>query len=388
MIPKIRLRGYTEHSNVSILSSQGGSQGPVFKVTIRLPQHVLEELEEETELFNYDLEPPRTPKIRPKPSIASHEDDEDTIFARRTTPKIHPSSHEDEDDVNYKELLRLDQELNKVLQQPIKKEPASQKEKYHGYRPIPKNIIPLIEKELARLNPDDSDELGIIDKIVFSLKDPLAASKIRLPVKSSKCIHFECFDFENFCVFNKIPKGIQNLLKKDIAKRNYQKLAFEKRRGLRQTTRNQNQDSDVVKIILSPKSFHQNAPKYKCPLCDRQFALHELIVDDSYNYFVRNTPQETERIEILDMKQYKIVDEMRSKSVTADEEVIVLSSDEDDMVPTYPRLSTTPAAETTFEDSENELFNDGLDEELLNLGSNDNAYFKGSGSWEDPLTLD
>ncbi|KAK6459406.1 uncharacterized protein RJT20DRAFT_15748 [Scheffersomyces xylosifermentans] len=271
------------------------------------------------------------------------------------------------------------------------------------YKQVPKNILPMIERELGDLN----DDFAVVDKIVFSLMDPLGASRIKLPVKSNRCIHFECFDFENFCIFNKIPPGIQKVIKKDLSKKNYQKLVEAKMKDQNKSK----PDNDYITIISDPKAYTARfiapvSPIYKCPLCDRAFPLHELSISDAYNYFVKTTPKEAQRVELLDMNRFKVLVDTRA-SEGVEDEVIVLSSDSEDeeiikagkssMSPAngyelydiYDKYISNALNDDVETDEDDGLLDDGLDEEIVRLSNSDyGKYTRGGSSWDDPLTID
>ncbi|KAK6199441.1 uncharacterized protein RJT21DRAFT_46761 [Scheffersomyces amazonensis] len=342
--------------------------------------------------------------------------------------------------------------------------PKSKEPDLSAYKPVPPNIKPLLQVELGRLNAfnegDQSqsteDELLVAEKLIFTLKDPLSATKIKLPIKSRFCIHFECFDFDTFCIFNKIPFHIQSLLKHDLSKKNllrkkYAQAANNKNnnssRNVNGQHKNQNSRdhrtssnlnphtslpppgilssaSDYVRLIENPVSSipirnlpppSPSVPVYKCPLCDTKFYLNDLLISDSYNYFVKSTPKETEKIELFEMRLYKIIDDSTTASKRAsegveDENIIILSDDEDEDDDDRPLAAVKRETKSApvqrkpyYNDDETDEFNDSLDEELLALG---NAYFnplqsgsnpslnkkysagKGMGSWDDPVTLD
>ncbi|ABN68016.2 zinc finger protein, MIZ type [Scheffersomyces stipitis CBS 6054] len=263
-----------------------------------------------------------------------------------------------------------------------------------GYKPVPKHILPMIEQEIGAMN----DEFAIVDKFIFSLKDPLGASKIKLPVKSMYCIHFECFDFNNFCLFNKIPPGVKLLVKKDLAKKSFESIKLRKRV-------HKEVKSEYVTIISDPKAYTAKfiapmGPIYKCPICDRSFPLSELVMGDAYNYFVKSTPVDAERVELLDMNRYKVLDDKRIPKAV-EEEIIVLSDDDDDnnngiVNANYDDKVNANQADTVglaslqnlSYDSGDDLFDDGLDEEILNLSESDYQRFGQGSSYDDPVTID
>lgn len=301
------------------------------------------------------------------------------------------------------------------------------------YRTIPKNLTEIIKKELT----NDDEDIGMIEKMIFTLKDPLSAIKISLPVKASICMHFECFDFETFCIFNKIPEGIKYVTRKDLVKKNYEMKKYDKERNeLREKLRQQPRNSRSINLQLqklqrnltipaytakfNPYSFPSpKVPSYKCPICDRLFALHQLYISDAYNFFVKTTPLDINRVELVDMIKYRILDDRPASMIPLgkngggeEEEIIVLSDEEDDEFDSdsnrngnrngngngngiHGNGSGTGTGTGTVKesnrhtpnklynrDNSEDIFDDGLDQELLSLGT------KGIGSWDDPVTLD
>ncbi|KAK6463588.1 hypothetical protein DFJ63DRAFT_125695 [Scheffersomyces coipomensis] len=413
---------------------------------------------------------------------------------------------------------------------PVKK-PVSQGPELSGYKPVPSNIAPILQYELNKLNSFDDatqsqnpDEIMVAEKLIFSLKDPLSATKIKLPVKSSSCIHFECFDFETFCLFNKISSQVQSVLKHDLSRKNFlmkkeqsnlnknkinttpttntntttsntplqlptppqvqrQHHPVPPNRGQSQNNNqfnynnninfNNNNNIDYVRVIENPMPqylpfittntfesystrvnhppntvypyYHPVPPPppppphkpFKCPLCDTKFSLPELSISDSYNYFVKSTPKDTERIELFEMRLYRILDDSNSNSYSkrgssevVEEEIIILSDDDDDqeeaqVTPSKSKHKSSSKSKTNknqdyvkterrqpqefnediplkdlYTQSFNEL-DDGLDDELLSIGiftayrpnlsakkSDNYSSGKGEGSFDDPVTLD
>lgn len=207
-----------------------------------------------------------------------------------------------------------------------------------GYRTIPPNLIIILKREFGLLN-ETAEELSMIEKIIFTLRDPLSTTKIRLPVKAIVCNHFECFDFDNFCLFNHLPTGIKNVLRKDLIKRSNDL----KKRDKKLT--NKNKDLNKMDVISLTKSFiyqpnfntlsnlSNTYPMYKCPICNKSFELNQLFISDIFNYFIKTTPIDIDRIELRDMIKYRIVDDEvtgtnhRNKTEET-EEIILLSDDE------------------------------------------------------------
>lgn len=288
------------------------------------------------------------------------------------------------------DLWSLDQELNKNLleltqalsqdpktaekndQQPPKNESVSDL-----YRTIPQNLRTTIDRELG-------EDLGMIEKMIFTLKDPITATRIRLPVRSTSCAHFECFDFDNFCEFTKIPAGVKAFIRKDLVKRGLELKRYEK---LIQ------KDAGRRKLPPPPQwlqpihhAYLPNIPTYKCPVCDTAFPLHQLYISDVFNFFVKFTPSYVHRIEITDRIKYRIIEDEKEPSTSAAcEDIVVLSDDDDEAeVKTEPTTSnSTYSNHSTSLPLSDDVFDDGLDEQLALLPQE-----QGSGTWNDPVTVD
>lgn len=245
------------------------------------------------------------------------------------------------------------------------------------YRIIPQNLITTIDRELG-------EDLGMIEKMIFTLKDPITATRIRLPVRSTACTHFECFDFDNFCEFTKIPAGVKAFIRKDLVKRSFELKRYEKLIHKDAGRRKPPPPPQWLQPIHH--AYLPNIPTYKCPVCDTAFPLHQLYISDVFNFFVKFTPSYVHRIEITDRIKYRIIeDEKEPSSSAAHEDIVVLSDDDDDAeVKTEPISSnTTYRNHSTSLPFSDDVFDDGLDEQLALISPE-----QGSGSWNDPVTVD
>ncbi|RLV90719.1 hypothetical protein JA1_004407 [Spathaspora sp. JA1] len=393
----------------------------------------------------------------PVQTATSREGSIESSEVRIPTPvHNHPTIQSSSDD----DLSSLDEELNEALQhqaritssnqttpipvlkQEVQKQEQAQELKSNSkakrktppvqptdYKQIPKNILPIVQRELRHL--EDDEEAPIVDKIVFSLKDPLGASKIKLPVRSQQCIHFECFDYENFCIFNKITGSTKELTRKNLIKRNVEKLTQENKPKPPPPTRTVYQPKltsklppnyqPYVKVIDSPYTSKYiapvfNCPTYSCPICDVKFMLSGLMISDSYNYFVKSTPKETERIELIGMEKYRLIDDSIQATIPPEdaEDMIVLSDDdeEDERIRVEEKAaadSAAAAAEATrlwrisaalhsrplynvvYNNYPNRVLNQ-IDELFVDdnnvWGRNEPQYEEHGSSWEDPVVLD
>ena len=290
------------------------------------------------------------------------------------------------------DLWSLDQELNKnllELTQALSQGPKTaekndqnppKNESLDLYRTIPPNLRTTIDRELG-------EDLGMIEKMIFTLKDPITATRIRLPVRSTSCAHFECFDFDNFCEFTKIPAGVKAFIRKDLVKRGLELKRYEK---LIQ------KDAGRRKVPPPPQwlqpihhAYLPNIPTYKCPVCDTAFPLHQLYISDVFNFFVKFTPSYVHRIEITDRIKYRIIEDEKEPSTSAAcEDIVVLSDDDDEAeVKTEPITSNSTHSNhsnhSTSLPFSDDVFDDGLDEQLALLPQE-----QGSGTWNDPVTVD
>lgn len=285
------------------------------------------------------------------------------------------------------------------------------------FRKIPPNLKQMLKEEFGSHQDED---FSIIEKMIFSLRDPLSASKIKLPVKSLMCTHFECFDFDNFCTFNRIPSGVSHVLRKDLYKKAYE---VKKRFKQLEETALESETLKSMNMFLFKKnftyqpnvnelknfvSFPSYYPVYKCPICNLLFELNQLFISDIFNYFIKTTPLHIDRIEMYDMEKYRIVDEtIHPEKKTETEEVVVLSDDEidtRDSVNDDIKLNEMQDGQAPQKGNFDNLLliynqpevNYGLDEETE---EEDRTQFQkpvilqenqsgGCGSWSDPVTID
>lgn len=104
----------------------------------------------------------------------------------------------------------------------------------------------------------------------------------------------------------------------------------------------------------------------------------------------------------MDMVKYKIIDDSKANWANTKshvshepEELVILSDDDDDDDSTAAQHAIHNDEHTQVDpqipESTDDVFNDGLDNELLrlsNLHEHATDSYKGRGSWEDPVTLD
>lgn len=264
-----------------------------------------------------------------------------------------------------------------------------------GYRNIPPNLVNTIQREFNLFfDTGGDDELEVVGKVVFSLKDPYSATKIKLPVKATTCRHFECFDFENFCVFQKMPHGIKNSLKKGLIMKSHESRKLEQL-----FIKQQQQIANGTLLFKAPgliypqfsehgqmffsEIFSRTPPLYKCPLCDEKFALKQLYISDIYNFFVKTTPLHTTRIELVETDRYKILEDDMGDQREDSAECVILSEDDDedetgDSGFQNPKTEPMELANKSFSAED---FNDGLDDVLIKIS-------QGDGTWGNPMTLD
>lgn len=246
-----------------------------------------------------------------------------------------------------------------------------------NYKSVPANIAPILQSELPGFQDEDDDGIKI-ESMIFSLKDPLGGSKIKLPVRSRFCLHFECFDYENFCLFYKIPTSIKDITRKNLIQHNFDELARRKNSSQSSSQGSQKQSgrqatyqqiipyqanfgsdynsplviqqlklSPYVKIVDNPlpgdnytSSFiapgYQSCPFYSCPICSTKFPLNALLISDAFNYFVRITSPLAEGIELVGLEKYRSMGETetnssgRSTAAINDAHVLMISSDDEE----------------------------------------------------------
>ncbi|KAF5208491.1 hypothetical protein EJF18_80307 [Clavispora lusitaniae] len=269
--------------------------------------------------------------------------------------------------------------IHKILPNIYKAVPPRASPAPPGYRNIPPNLVSTIQRELNLFfDTGNDDDLEVVGRVVFSLKDPYSATKIRLPVKATTCRHFECFDFDNFCLFHKLPLGIKGSLKKNLVLKSHDSRKLEQL-----FIRQQQQLASGVLSFSSPglvypqfsehgqmfftEIYNRTPPLYKCPLCDEKFGLKQLYISDIFNFFVKTTPLHTTRIELVESDRYKILEDEVVEPQEKNAEYVVLSGDDSE---------SEPDASMSVDD-----FNDGLDDVLSKIR-------QGDGTWGNPVTLD
>lgn len=268
-----------------------------------------------------------------------------------------------------------------------------------GFRNIPPNLVHAIQRELHFFSDQNNDDdVEVIGKMAFSLKDPIARTKIKLPIKATTCRHFECFDFNNFCLFYGLPPGIKHGLKSSMLMQSKQSRETEAI-----FYKQQSQIAEGKMLLKSPglvfpqfsehgqmfftDVYCRTPPLYKCPLCDEKFGLKQLYISDIFNFFVKTTPAHITRIELVENDRYKIIEEETIEKSEEKHDVVDLDDDDDsteqdevnheiDVKSLKTNGSEIIRMSMTADD-----FNDGLDDVLLGLK-------QGDGSWHHPLTLD
>lgn len=283
-----------------------------------------------------------------------------------------------------------------TLPQPKRNE-LTQELKEQGYRKIPLTYATVMRRELSLFTDLNSEE-DMIEKVIFSLKDPYSGAKVKLPIKATSCKHFECFDFESFCKINigKISFNQRYHLKQELINKNHEARRLErlfqeqhKKQTGNQLPRIQIAQKGKIPIYTYPQYsehgqifhfalYHKTPPLFKCPICDELFGIKQLYISDVFNYFVKGTPKDVDRIELLDMDCYRIIDGEGSSNKKAKEEFIELTDEDLDDEPLTKKAKVEPKSESADD------FNDGLDSMFLKLNDKDS----GRGSWDDPVTLD
>lgn len=374
-------------------------------------------------LWPVDSEKPPFPTSeRPLQSDSQDSDTEselEILEVRHITKKVESDSDSDDS-----ELSSLDDELNNVLAStstnptqtdapqtsPVarniswekmlpniyKRTQARTSPPPPGYRNIPPNLVNTIQRELNLFfDTGGDDELEVVGKLVFSLKDPYSATKIKLPVKATTCRHFECFDLANFCLFHKLPTGVRHSLKKSLILKSHESRKLEQL-----FLKQQQQIANGSLLFKSPgiiyplfsehgqmffsEIFSRTPPLYKCPLCDEKFALKQLYISDIFNFFVKTTPLQTTRIELVEADRYKILEAEFTDQREETAETVELSEEEEEEeedaekkeAAVFPKQEIDNGSKSFSED-----FNDGLDDVLIKMS-------QGDGTWDNPMTLD
>ncbi|GEQ69143.1 hypothetical protein JCM33374_g2814 [Metschnikowia sp. JCM 33374] len=281
-----------------------------------------------------------------------------------------------------------------------------------GYRNIPPNLVYAIHREL-NMSSDSStdDDIEVMEKLVFSLKDPIVKTKIKLPIKSTTCRHFECFDFQTFCEFYGLNPNSDDetslktvLLQQSRQARKNEDLFLKQQQKLRIGTLKHNAPGIVYPHfsqhgqMFFTELYGRTAPLYKCPLCDEKFGLKQLYISDIFNFFVKTTPRHITKVQ-LEGSRFKIVEEANMEQKEEEAEIVDLSSEEEERedhdsknkhrnggaVSVTSKAGQQKSSETSFGKANRSLtaddFNDGLDDVLINIS-------QGDGSWRHPVTLD
>lgn len=278
-----------------------------------------------------------------------------------------------------------------------------------GFRNIPPNLVNALQRELHFFfDQNNDDDVEVVGKMAFSLKDPIARTKIQLPIKATTCRHFECFDFKNFCLFYGLPPGIQHTLKSTMLmqskeSRETEALFYEQQRSIaegRLLLKSRGlvfpQFSEHGQMFFTDV-YCRTPPLYKCPLCDEKFGLKQLYISDIFNFFVKTTPSHITRIELVQNDRYKIIEEETIEKAEEQHEVVELDDDDEftngnknDSDDEYENRHLANLRKPDVDANEVVLanrsmtaddFNDGLDDVLIGLK-------QGDGSWHHPLTLD
>ncbi|WPK24831.1 hypothetical protein PUMCH_002123 [Australozyma saopauloensis] len=263
-----------------------------------------------------------------------------------------------------------------------------------GFRNIPPNLVNAIQRELNFFfDGGGDDDVEVVGKMVFSLQDPIARTKINLPIKATTCRHFECFDFDNFCLFYGLSPGTKtglfcNLLVQSKESRQTEHLFYKQQRIIAEG-KFRIKRSELVYPQFSEHGqmfftdvFSRTPPLYKCPVCDEKFGLKQLYISDVFNFLVKTTPSHITKIELVENDRYKIIEEDNTEPTEEHADVVDLDDDDDQPLASLKAekgLSCQGADRSMTSDE----FNDGLDDVLIGLSQG-----QGDGSWLNPLTLD
>ncbi|CAN3357872.1 hypothetical protein DICA2_C15148 [Diutina catenulata] len=228
---------------------------------------------------------------------------------------------------------------------------------------IPKTMSDLLAQDLPPI--DD-----MVSSTVVSLLDPLSVTRIATPVKSLFCVHFECFDFDTFCLHNKISPGIALACRKSVFANSAQRLRTTAAKGALQIARR--------RYTAVPES----AARYQCPHCDRAFTLSQLMLSEPFHYFIKCTRAQVVKVEITDLQHYRpIDDQIERQQRELSEDLVVLSDDDDDDIPAPPPVRE-PQAPPQLPDKYAFVHWGIALPPILQTP------FQGQGTDDDPITLD
>lgn len=405
LLPGLRL---DSDEQVALWPKEDGATWNGTQQTMATPQEHIQQAQKEL------LDTSRT---LPNQAPLSDSESELEILEVRTVPKVNDTDSDSDDS----DISSLDEQLNHALtstttaptQSP--KAPRSGTAAWRailptlykpviartsppppGYRNIPSNLVNAIQRELNLFfDTGGDDELEVVGRVIFSLKDPYSATKIKLPVKATTCRHFECFDLENFSVFHKLAPGITRGLKKELVMKSHESRKLEQL-----FMKQQQQISNGTLLFKAPgliypqfsehgqmffsDVYNRTPPLYKCPLCDEKFGLKQLYISDIFNFFVKTTPLSTTRIELVETDRYRILEEESADNHDEASDLVVLSEDDDSDDDKRVKNEHEPKQERVDPANKSfsaEDFNDGLDDVLLKIS-------QGDGTWGNPMTLD
>ncbi|KAI5957675.1 hypothetical protein KGF57_002941 [Candida theae] len=333
----------------------------------------------ETEL-NQALNQPQQERRR-----SSHSRGVDIVEALKASPKRKNSDSKGDETSEMQPTKPISQPLPRpatpTKRRKTTKRPTISPRQQPTFKPVPANIVPILESELPhiRAGEDDDDDGVNIESIIVSLRDSLGGTKIKLPVRSRFCSHFDCFDYENFCLFYRIPASVKDITRKSLIQHKYNEMA--RRSSSTQTSSQQSQNQSMpqttyqqlmpyqtnfgsgtdhtspmviqqlrlapyVKVVDNPMPGHnytskfvtpgyETCPFYSCPICSTKFPLNALQISDAFNYFVKTTAPSVESVELVGSEKYRAIGESESQlntknAVTGGTQVLQISSDDEE----------------------------------------------------------
>ncbi|CAN3371627.1 hypothetical protein DIURU_003706 [Diutina rugosa] len=170
--------------------------------------------------------------------------------------------------------------------------------------------------------PDD-----LVATTVASLVDSYSGTRLQYPVKSTRCIHFECFDLEWFCATHRMPFFYGPLMGE------LRRLSDKRRAGLVAGSIAHylpTQNALNLDRAILVRTRHAT---FRCPICDLSFTASQLYKSESMAYILSHTPTTVKRVELPDSGRFRAVDDSaqaRAVSASAEASVVVIESDDDD----------------------------------------------------------
>lgn len=164
-----------------------------------------------------------------------------------------------------------------------------------------------------------ADDIQVL-RTKVSLVDIVSKQRLGVCVKSSRCRHYDAFDFCSFCTVNKVPESYFNKRKLEDYESRYeiQELGPKTFRvNLKKLFMNHH---STTQLQLTRK--RKNAKEFRCPVCNVKFCAAELMHDDFIGVILQHVPSD-----------YVVIDDDWNCEIVEDKEhdqddVVVLSDDD------------------------------------------------------------